>query len=376
MKPVNFSFLDSHKSSVLQIYKELLRHATHLRGIRTNNPNDRDAILHDIKSFFKTEKGQTSSKIVQDKLEIAYEVERMLAKAFYSLPIETRETYFKETRNLLVNNISAYKTSKPAGLKNTHGQRIKKDILNHQDLEQQHITNYVNRYIKEKQRVGALPKVIDSHILKEIIKPEALHARAQLDIRRVEKLLKKGPYLPRISWSASGVYLVRGPFKQNPIIGRLIGKKVKAEQELINIVNTYNNDKYLYLSEDKWEEAIKEQFKHSEAKNGERNISENKIVLTELVDTSPWSKTIEDLIKEKEGMISEAKVFYKNYAKEELPKVLKKMKDHSFKIHTNKLNQFESLSQESWDCTPFDEIMEKPTLRQLVKSYGFNSDSS
>jgi hypothetical protein len=269
----------------------------------------------------------------------------------YSLEEKLRDLYHPESESSIGEIINIVKAQqpkeKPKGLVNRLGQRLKMDPNNIQDKNKQRVTNYINRYIREKQSRGELPRVIDSIIRDTIIKDEALHTRAQLDLVRAQRINARGPYQVKITYS-SKVKFIRAPWKQNPKISKMILNYMKKEQQLLDVTQIYEREKKLYAMETTWEKLH----------HGNDN---------------DWSETIVGLIRKLQKDLNKREKFFKRYADEVLPEILPKKQKIADRIHERGGRRLGLLVKESEGVTPFESLLGKETLRELVRKYKYES---
>jgi hypothetical protein len=328
----HFRHLSAHKRSVLELYRTLLKHAAHIRDERVG----RDEIMTAIKAQFREQKSQMSLKVVQKSLKKAFELEENLRLLLLGKDVSIEQIKKLSTIPQKV---------KPMTLKNKFGQPIKRDLSNEQELETQQIQNYVNNYIRMKRRADELPKVIDPLILEHIIKPEALHHRAQLHISKAQEKLSTGPYRVHISQSA-GVKFLRGPWRQSSKVSPMILHHVRKEQQLIDYLHYFEENKWLYNSENTWERLMG--------------------------GASDWGVSIQEDLTKMSKEVEDRKREFRRYGRNQLPKAQTELQVKSNKIHLRMKERLDLLLEESKGITAFEEMLNKPTLRHLVHKYSFD----
>lgn len=320
---VHFKHLAAHKKSVLELYRTLVRHATHMAESKE--------VVEGIRAHFKRQRPQMSLNIVRQSLEKGYELEQRLREMLQSDSVN-----IGEVKELL----ALPKNVKAKRLVNRFGQPMKRDLNNQQDLQTQQIQNYVNQYVRRKQRTGELPRVIDPMILESIIKPEALHYRAQLDLERAQEKISTGPYKVHITRSAS-IKFLRGPWLQHPGISPMILRYVRKEQELTDYRHYYEENEWLYHAENLW--------------------------CGHAGEPQDWGLSIENDLRTYTRNLNTRREFFKQFAEKILPSKLQRQQVRSDAIHKRKKSRLALVMKEAEGVTPFEDMLGKSTLRELVK---------
>lgn len=354
----HFRGLAAHRLSVLELYRALLRHSTHLQAGNTA----RDELIRHVRMQFKRQKGQMSVQKVTECLNRGYSLEEKL------------RTFLLGEDDVSIDDIRAMvslndekPTNKYTQLKNRFGQRVKRDVNNQQPLETQQIRNYVSNYVRRKQRAGLLPRMIDPLILEHIIKPEALHQRAKMDIDSATEKIGTGPYRVHVTESAN-VQFLRGPWPQSPKISPLILSLVRQEQRMIDYLHYYDNNSWLYKYEDSWEWLLT-----SENCDRDRSPERKKAKVDAYSEEAPWGMSVKQDISTMSHDLENKKRAFREYSR---TKLASKMKQHQLtadKIHETMKKRLEQLVTESKGVTAFEDLLHKPTLRQLVRKHKFLS---
>ncbi|CDR46231.1 CYFA0S22e01508g1_1 [Cyberlindnera fabianii] len=337
----HFRNLAAHRNGVLSVYRALLRHTSNLKQLEDVTEAQSVLMTKTVKRQFKHQKPMMSTAKVRTLLLKANDIEQRLRMLYTQFDTTVLENLLKECDDATIK-----KSNQTHKLRNRFGQPMKRDLDNQQDLETQQITNYVNHYVRIKQRLGQLPRTIDPIMLEEIIKPEALHNRAMMDIKRHQERIARGPYKVHVA-SSNGVSFVRGPWRQAKRVSPMILYHVKKEQEFFDYNSHYDNMKWLYRSENQWEN------------------------LTNTSDGTQWGKSVTDDLKMLSRNIDQRKKFFKSYARNVLPDQIKTSQAKSDFIHENIKRRFNSLMNEAKDSTAFDSLLGKQTLRELVKKHKF-----
>ncbi|KAH3686941.1 hypothetical protein WICPIJ_002102 [Wickerhamomyces pijperi] len=343
MKPVVFSKLPQHQTAVLSLYRELLRHLTHLPTINSDfaatGKLDAKELKNQLKGLFHIHKGLRSPHQTRNKLTQGYELDTLL-RQWFNFPV-TRPVVSYQIQTLLTSTEPKDPKKKSPQLKNKYGERIKRDLNNQQDLVTQQRQNYLTRHVKTLNRQNRLPKLqnIDPEVLKSLLVPEALYQRAKLDIVRSKRLLQKGPYQPRIVKTSSGLQFVRTPFVQAPVIGRLIGLRVRNEQNLINLQNEFLLEKHLYEWEDLYETEVKEEF-------GDGDVLLKRGYLKDGETLCDWKESIEHLIDQKQDEVHRVRTWMKLHTKKKSALILKHFETQCEKWYQKKRKRWHGLEDE------------------------------
>lgn len=330
----HFRSLAAHRRSVLELYRCLLRHCAHLPG---GSPVG-DELISKVKRHFELGKGLMSPRLVRERLTEGYELESRLRNG-----INKGELDLVEVRAML----SVPEKGGRRRLKNRFGQPIKRDLENEQDLERQQIQNYLNRYIQLKQHRGELPKRIDPLVVEPLLKPEALFHRAMMDIEIAQRKVSRGPYQVHVSTS-SGMRFLRGPWVQHPRISSKILLQTKLEQQLLDVTRYYEQWRWLYDSENHWE-------------------------LQMGTGAGDWGETIETGIRTLARRVESIKLASRKYAENKLPEMLVRQQRASDGIHRRMKKRLAQLLDEAQYVTPHEDLLNRPTLRQLVAKHKFLS---
>lgn len=330
---VHFRELNTHKFSVLELYRQIIRHTKRLPA----KHEDRLIIYKNVRFLFKKEKKQMSPWIVRNKMELGYLIELKL-REIYSDKGDINEIIEFIGKNNFIKR-------KPSVLTNKMGQPMKIDLNNLQDRETQKLTNQVNRYVQEQQKLGLLPKIIDPLIRESIIKDEAVFKSSILDLDRIKKVHETGPYKVHIT-SANKIKFIRGPWAQNSKISKMILNLQRKEQNLYNMINYYQENKKLYEYETNWNKIY--------YKNGD-----------------DWSESINELINELQTDLNKRLTFFKNYSNFQLPLKLKNKQLIADSIFNKFEDKFHNLLTDidKIQLNPFNEMLGEESLSQLIKKH-------
>lgn len=337
---VHFKELEAHKLAVLSLYKTLMRHCSYLRT-KKYIKND---IIYKIRYYFKDRKKVVSSYKVRDYLNEGYKWEKIIAEFYQSKDYKLLEPLLSEKR-LVLNEDVVKQINKTKRKEKKINPRVI-DLDNIQDLDIQREGSYVNKYIRNKRKEGLLPKIIDPIMLEEIIKPEALFQRAELDIKRADSKVAKGPYKVHVA-SSGPVKFVRTPYEQSPKLSKLIKTYVKEDQHITDMRQLREEMRVMEKMEKNWEKLTDQ-------------------------NTDGWGTLFDDYIKE---LTTKQRKFRKrvdSYSKGPLENLKGQRQQEANELHKRMDLRFRQLSNEAADVTPFEDLIGGPTLTELVHKYKFD----
>lgn len=355
MRPIDFSKSSQHQRAVLALYKELHRHLAHLPTAQPPEQHtlkNHAAFKANLRTLFRSRKGLRSAHHTRESLTKGYELDRLLRQWFHYPISRPVLAYQIET---ILNPPKQETTNKnpTAPLRNRHGELIKRDLSNEQDLQTQQYHNYLSRHIRHLQSQNKLPQtpsMIPDTIKQGLLLPESLHQRAKMDIQRTQRLIQLGPYQPRLVKSASGVKFVRHPFVQNPAIGRLIGLKVRKEQNLINLQMAFHDsEKRLYEWEDLYESKINDVFskgEDGESKDPLRGLVSLGFLKSQEEGIGGWVEGMDRIIAMKKDELFRERQRLKVHNKTKSQLILKYFEGKSAKWFKRRFERWESLQRE------------------------------
>lgn len=338
----NFRKLDAHKLAVLSVYKTLMRHCFFLDKVAEKSI--KEDVTYKIRYYFRDRKKVVSSYKVREFLNEGYEWERRVAEFYKSKDLELLQPLLSQ-KKLVLNEDVVKKINRKKIKESKRTPRVI-DLDNLQDLETQRECSYVNKYVKYKRREGLLPKTIDPIMLEEIIKPEALFRRAELDVKRADYKVAKGPY--NVHTSSSGpVHFVRTPYRQSREVSKLIGNYIKRDQRLTDIIQLREEMTVMEKLEKEWEQLTGQ-------------------------NSHGWGTLFTDYIREQKQKDRELKKQFKEYSRGPLEEIKKSRQKEADELHKKMEKRLRQLSREAEGVTPFEDLIGGSTLPQLVHKYKFD----
>lgn len=351
-----FKNIAAHKEEVLALYKTLLRHTTHLPEL---SDGAKAGLIQKIRYAFRDHKGHVAGPAVRRFIEEGYELEDSLRRYYHTVDPDLIQKYRQMELPPTQRTIVETRLKKQLRLKYPP-RKPKGDKV--QSLEKQREASSVANFLKLQRKRGLIPKVIDSEILEQIVKPEALFLKAKIDIKSIEQKLSRGPYKVHPVYFF-GFYFLRDQTKR---VSRSMSDMIlkhNVRKDLLGVIQPmveYNTK--LGEIEDLWDDKITEH-------NPNVTKYDDQFKEIEGYDSS-WTSFIKSSLRKYAAYHRKVPInHFRDNVVDKLPKEIIERQASSNRIHNELASNYAALIADVNGVTAHDDILGLETLPEIVNRH-------
>ncbi|ODV87997.1 hypothetical protein CANARDRAFT_5302 [[Candida] arabinofermentans NRRL YB-2248] len=269
----HFSLLPSHKSTVLTLYRTLIRNALHIPTIQSLG--DREKLISKVQSSFRAQRNILNALSCQEALRDAVTWNKTIIAAYDSSNSEAMtkiltkidKSYQQQTEKTPLRKL--IEIEKPSSNITIEHRQLKK--------QQRMLDSWTREYLTHQQQLNLIPSKspLDLKYVSSIIQPQAIHWKNTNKIRNLTwKLLsrKNSAGIKSVTGTYTRLLTVMTPWNETLPTGRSKIHSFRKRHdsylvEKVQLENHVNEWGSIYEAEDQWDELIRREKKANKKMN-------------------------------------------------------------------------------------------------------------